>query len=84
MEVAAINPFKYLVVTRVLATTFMIPLLVILADLIGIIGGYIGFNIHGDASFHLLTKVFDILTFQMCYRRLSKLSFGFFYWHRLL
>jgi ABC-type transporter Mla maintaining outer membrane lipid asymmetry permease subunit MlaE len=28
----------------------MIPLLVILADLIGIIGGYIGFNI-GDASF---------------------------------
>jgi ABC-type transporter Mla maintaining outer membrane lipid asymmetry permease subunit MlaE len=26
----------------------MIPLLVILADLIGIIGGYIGFNIHGD------------------------------------
>jgi phospholipid/cholesterol/gamma-HCH transport system permease protein len=51
MEVAAINPFKYLVVTRVLATTFMIPLLVILADLIGIIGGYIGFNIHGDASF---------------------------------
>jgi phospholipid/cholesterol/gamma-HCH transport system permease protein len=54
----------------------MIPLLVILADLIGIIGGYIGFNIHGDASFHLyLTKVFDILTFQMCYRRLSKLSF---------
>jgi phospholipid/cholesterol/gamma-HCH transport system permease protein len=29
----------------------MIPLLVILADLIGIIGGYIGFNIHGDASF---------------------------------
>jgi phospholipid/cholesterol/gamma-HCH transport system permease protein len=63
----------------------MIPLLVILADLIGIIGGYIGFNIHGDASFHLyLTKVFDILTFQMCYRRLSKLSFLIFYWHHRL
>ena|SRR5256885_1951518 len=28
MEVSAINPFKYLVVTRVLATTFMVPILV--------------------------------------------------------
>lgn len=48
MEVSAINPYKYLVVTRILATTLMIPLLVIYADGIGIIGGYVGINIHSD------------------------------------
>lgn len=80
MEVAAINPFKYLVVTRVLATTFMIPLLVILADLIGIFGGYIGFNIRGDASLYLyITKVFDILTFSDVFPATIKtFFFGFF------
>ena len=48
MEVSAVNPFKYLVVTRILATTLMIPLLVIYADFVGVIGGYIGYNIHGS------------------------------------
>jgi phospholipid/cholesterol/gamma-HCH transport system permease protein len=38
MEVAAINPFKYLVVPSILATT-MVPLL-IFADGIGMLGGY--------------------------------------------
>lgn len=52
MEVSAINPFKYLVVTRILATTLMIPILVFYADFIGIIGGYIGYNIHGDISMY--------------------------------
>lgn len=52
MEVSAINPYKYLVVTRILATTLMIPILVIYADFIGILGGYIGYNIHGDISLY--------------------------------
>lgn len=52
MEVSAINPFKYLVVTRILATTLMVPLLVIYADFIGIFGGYIGYNIHGNISLY--------------------------------
>jgi phospholipid/cholesterol/gamma-HCH transport system permease protein len=50
MEVSAINPYKYLVVTRVLATTLMIPLLVVLADGVGILGGYEGINIHNDVN----------------------------------
>ena len=37
MEVSAINPFKYLVVTRILATTLMVPLLVVFADGIGVV-----------------------------------------------
>lgn len=50
MEVSAVNPYKYLVVTRVLATTLMVPLLVIYADGIGILGGFFGVNIHGDVN----------------------------------
>jgi phospholipid/cholesterol/gamma-HCH transport system permease protein len=50
MEVSAINPYNYLVVTRILACTFMIPILVIFADAVGILGGYVGYNIHADAG----------------------------------
>ncbi len=80
MEVAAINPFKYLVVTRVLATTLMVPLLVVLADVIGIFGGYMGVNIHGDMSLYLyITKVFDILTFSdLLPATVKTFFFGFF------
>jgi phospholipid/cholesterol/gamma-HCH transport system permease protein len=80
MEVAAINPFKYLVVTRTLATTLMIPLLVILADGVGILGGYIGVNIHGDVSLsRYVAKIFEILTFSDIFPATIKtFFFGFF------
>ena len=50
MEVSAINPFKYLVVTRILATTLTVPLLVVFADCIGVFGVYVGMNIHSDIN----------------------------------
>ncbi len=50
MEVSAINPYKYLVVTRILAATLMVPLLVVFADGVGILGGYAGINIHSDVG----------------------------------
>jgi len=80
MEVAAINPFKYLVVTRILATTLMIPLLVIFADGIGILGGFIGVNMHGDVSlFRYISKVFDSLEFLDIFPATIKtFFFGFF------
>jgi phospholipid/cholesterol/gamma-HCH transport system permease protein len=40
MEVSGTNPFKYLVITRILATTLMLPLLVILAMSLAIYGSY--------------------------------------------
>jgi phospholipid/cholesterol/gamma-HCH transport system permease protein len=52
MEVSAVNPYKYLVVTRILATTLMIPILVLFADLVGIFGGYVGFNVRGSMSLY--------------------------------
>ena len=53
MEVSGINPFKYLVVTRVMAAVLMVPLLVIYADAVGLIGSYIGVNILGDVGLRL-------------------------------
>lgn len=53
MEVSSINPIKYLLVTRVLAATIMIPLLTIYADACGIFGSWIGANIKGDVSMNL-------------------------------
>lgn len=50
MEVSSINPLKFLVVTRVLATTFMIPLLVLYADALGIFGSWAGVNIKGNVN----------------------------------
>ncbi len=41
IEAFAVNPVKYLVVPRFLAMTIMLPMLVIFADLIGILGGFI-------------------------------------------
>jgi phospholipid/cholesterol/gamma-HCH transport system permease protein len=53
MEVSGTNPFKYLVVTRVMATTLMLPLLVILSDYVALYGAYLGVNIDGITSFSL-------------------------------
>ena len=80
MEVSAINPFKYLVVTRILATTLMIPLLVIYADGIGVIGGYVGINIHGDVSlYRYLAQVLESITFLDIFPATMKtFFFGFF------
>jgi phospholipid/cholesterol/gamma-HCH transport system permease protein len=64
MEVSGTNPFKYLVVTRVLATTLMLPVLVLLSDAIAMYGSYLGINIRGNTSFSLFYKqVTDILEF---------------------
>ncbi|MDP2159117.1 MAG: ABC transporter permease [Flavobacterium sp.] len=53
MEVSATNPMRFLVVTRVLAATLMIPLLILYADAIGLMGSWAGANIKGDVSFIL-------------------------------
>lgn len=53
MEVSGINPFKYIVITRVVAATLMLPVLVIVSDVISLYGAYIGVNLKGDVSLHL-------------------------------
>jgi phospholipid/cholesterol/gamma-HCH transport system permease protein len=65
MEVSGTNPMKYLVVTRIMATTLMIPILVFFGDAIAIYGSYLVENIKGNVSFTLFfNQVFDSLEFQ--------------------
>ena len=64
MEVSGTNPFKYLVVTRILATTLMIPLLVIVGDAVALYGSFLVENLKGNVSFTLyFNQVFDSLEF---------------------
>jgi phospholipid/cholesterol/gamma-HCH transport system permease protein len=64
MEVSGTNPFKYLVVTRVLATTLMLPVLVIIADMLAMYASFLGVNIKDVVSFKLYTtQVFDSLEY---------------------
>jgi len=64
MEVSGTNPFKFLVVTRILATTLMLPILVVFGDAIALYGSYIIENLKGDVSFVLyFNKVFNALEF---------------------
>ena len=53
MEVSAINPFKFLVVTRVLACTFILPLLTVYVDFIAILGGYVAVALLLNMNFQL-------------------------------
>jgi len=64
MEVSGTNPFKYLVVTRILATTLMLPILVFFGDAIALYGSYIVENLKGEVSFQLyFNKAFNALQF---------------------
>ncbi len=64
MEVSGTNPFKFLVVTRILATTLMLPILIVFGDAIALYGSYIIENLKGDVSFVLyFNKVFNALEF---------------------
>lgn len=64
MEVSGTNPFKYLVVTRIAATTLMLPLLVIFGDMVALYGSALVENVKGNVSFQLyFNTVFDALEF---------------------
>jgi phospholipid/cholesterol/gamma-HCH transport system permease protein len=80
MEVSAINPYKYLVVTRVTATTIMLPILVFYASFVGIVGGYVGYNVHGDMNMtSYFTNVIDHLEFlDILPATIKTFFFGFF------
>ncbi len=64
MEVSGTNPFKYLVVTRIMAATLMIPLLIIYGDAIALLGSALIEYLKGDVSFLLFfNSVFDALEY---------------------
>lgn len=64
MEVSGTNPFKFLVVTRVMAVTLMLPLLVFVGDALALLGSYLVENVKGNVSFTLyFNQVFNSLEF---------------------
>ncbi|MCE2707522.1 MAG: MlaE family ABC transporter permease [Bacteroidota bacterium] len=79
MEVSATNPFKFLVVTRVLATTFMIPVLVMYTDFVALMGAFVNVNTNELVSIStFFVQVFDAITFLDIFSSILKsLLFGF-------
>lgn len=79
MEVSATNPFKFLVVTRVTATTIMIPLLVMYTDFVALMGSFL--NVNANEMVSLTTfffQVFESITFLDIWSSVLKsILFGF-------
>lgn len=64
MEVSGTNPFKYLVATRVIAMTLMMPILTAYADMISLFGAFIGSNTKDQINLNFYTnRVFESLHF---------------------
>ncbi len=80
MEVSGTKPLNYVVATRVLATTFLVPILVFIADAIGMLGSYISINMFEKMSFVLfLSRSFDSLEFyDIIPSTIKTIFFGFF------
>ncbi|MFY7779995.1 MAG: MlaE family ABC transporter permease [Tagaea sp.] len=73
------NPMKYLVAPRLIAGTTMLPLLVVVADIIGVFGGYIVgvYKLDFNAATYL-KQTFDFLEIKDVFSGLVKASaFGF-------
>ncbi|MCB4822448.1 MlaE family ABC transporter permease [Roseicella aerolata] len=73
------NPMKYLVAPRLLAATIALPLLVLVADILGVMGGWlIGTYKLGFLSYAYLDATFDYLQVQDVVSGLVKAAvFGF-------
>ncbi|HEY4136699.1 MAG TPA: ABC transporter permease [Alphaproteobacteria bacterium] len=73
------NPYKYLVVPRLVAGLTMMPLLVLVADIIAVFGGYlIGVNKLGFNPAAYLKSTFQFLEFRDVFSGLVKAAaFGF-------
>src|SRR5690348_11466237 len=56
MEVSGTRPFSYLVVTRVMATTMMLPILVVYADVIALLGSYLTVSGINNTGFQLFAN----------------------------
>jgi len=79
MEVSATNPFKFLVVTRVLATTLMLPVLTMYTGFIALMGGFINVHANELTSFSgFFEKAFEKITFLDIFASIIKsIVFGF-------
>jgi phospholipid/cholesterol/gamma-HCH transport system permease protein len=79
MEVSATNPFKFLVASRILASTFMMPVLVLYTGLVGMMGAYL--NVHANESTSFISffiSAFKTIEFKDIFTSLFKaICYGF-------
>lgn len=79
LEVAALKPYHYLVITRVLACVVMFPLLTICTDVIAMVGGYLESLASTNMDYRIFVNVaFSSLRFSDLFVDTMKTSiFGF-------
>lgn len=79
MEVSGTHPFKYLVVTRVLATTMMIPMLMCYAGLVAMLGAFLNVNANEATNFvAFFGQAFSSISFLDIFASVLKsIIFGF-------
>ncbi len=79
MEVSGTKPFKFLVCTRVIATTITIPLLATYTAFIALLGGYLNVSQNEGTSYAIfMEQAFEPLTFIDFWASLIKaIVFGF-------
>ena len=79
MEVSATNPFKFLVVTRITATTLMIPILGLYAGFVAILGSFTNVHQNEQTSFSAFIKsAFSSISFLDIYSSVFKaICYGF-------
>jgi len=76
LETIGLNPIGYLVVPRLLATVIMMPCLVIMADIVGIFGGYVvSTRLLGINSTLFYNRAIEFLKFKDIYAGLVKAGF---------
>jgi phospholipid/cholesterol/gamma-HCH transport system permease protein len=64
LEVAALKPFHYLVVTRVVACVVMFPVMTIITDVIALSGGFIESSLSSDMDWRVfIATAFDSMRF---------------------
>ena len=80
MEVSGVYPMKFLVVTRVLATTIMLPVLVMYADFMASLGSYVGYTTTTDITlWTFIRECFEELYFRdLIPATIKTFFFGFF------
>lgn len=79
MEVSATNPFKFLVTTRIIATTFMMPILILYTGFVGMMGSFLNVHQNELTSFRAFFKsALSSITFLDIYASVFKaMFFGF-------
>lgn len=79
MEVAALDPYQYLVTTRILACVLMLPILTIYADTMALAGGYVAILIEQPMSLQLyINSAIRFVRFDLVFPAIVKTAvFGF-------